>query len=914
MMGLEAFARFLGRGALRRSVEREVCEEIRFHLEMLADEQKQKGVSDDAAWREAVRVFGERTEVEEQCRRLTARHSTRKWRSVVMGGWIQDLRLVFRSLRRAPGFTAVTALTLALGIGANTAIFSVVNGVILRPLPYDSPEELVLISHRFSEGDVVSPAMAGPDYIAYRDQADLFEDLLATFSVDTNITGDGDAEAAVISWVTPSFFDFLGVDVAIGRGFTEEDVVRIDPRVFQDPNITPPALATVLSNDLWQRRYAADPDVVGRTLQINGQTMTVIGIAPAGFRLHLPADAAMPTNIDIWTLWPFELASMPPTNEFVTVLGRIRDEATVDQAEAQMATVMQGLREGNPRHAQRGTEVVLRPLQTEATAHVRPVLLVLFGTVGFVLLIACANVANLLLVRAATREKEIAIRTALGSGRAEIARQMFTESLVLALLGAAAGLALSAIGVDALLALTPESLPRVQEVGIDGSVLGFTLLATVGAALLFGMAPFIQSGRMAPSDALRERSGTATRKRHRVRGSLIVVQVAVSVVLLVGAGLMLRSFNGLAAIDPGFEDDDLVTFRFALPVFAYRTDEQRQAFFKALHTELKARPELTAVGAVMPIPLVEQATGTVSGYTRIPGDTEDYGRHQADYRGVLPGYFDIMGISLVSGRVFDEVDDDNALGAPVVMIDEKMAAEAFPGEDPIGQMVYMWAPSQFGGVSSLQAAQVIGIVENVRSASLAELGRPAIYHPYSYSKNARLDFVVKSAMPLGELAPLIRETVRSVGADVPVQDLRPMRFYVDNALASSRFAMTLLGIFAGVALLLAAVGLYGVLAYNVRERTHEVGVRMALGAARETVIRMILRQGLSLTLAGVLIGLIGAVALGDVMTGLLFGVSATDPVTYVGISAVLALAAVVACLVPAMRASRVEPSTALRSE
>lgn len=831
-----------------------------------------------------------------------------------MGGWVQDLRLVMRGLLRSPGFTAVTVITLALGIGANTAIFSVVNGVILRPLPYEAPEELVLVSHRFAEGDVIRSAVSGPDFIAYRDQADIFADLLATFAVDTNITGDGDAEAAVISWVTPSFFDFLGVDVAVGRGFTEEDVVRIDPRVFQDPNITPPALAAVLSHDLWQRRYGSDPDVVGRTLQINGQAMTVIGIAPAGFKLHLPADAAMPTNIDIWTLWPFELASMPSGNEFVTVLGRLRPGATFDQAQAQMATVVQGLREVNPSHAQRGTEVLLRPLQTEATAHVRPVLLVLFGTVGFVLLIACANVANLLLVRAAGREKEIAIRTALGSGRSQIARQMFTESLVLAVLGAAAGLGLSAVGVDALLALTPDSLPRVQEVGIDLSVLGFTLLATVGAALLFGMAPFIQSGRAAPSGALRERSGTATRKRHRIRASLIVGQVAVSVVLLVGAGLMLRSFSGLVAVDPGFKDDDLVTFRFALPVFAYRTDEQRHDFFKALHTELRARPEFTAVGAVMPIPLVEQATGTVSGYTRIPGDGEDYARHQADYRGVLPGYFEIMGISLVSGRVFDDVDDENAAGAPVVLIDQQMAEEAFPGEDPVGQMIYMWTPNQFGGVSGIQAAQVLGVVENVRSASLAELGRPAIYYPYSYSNNARLDFVVKSALPLGELAPIIRDVVRSVGPDVPVQDLRPMSEYVDNALANSRFAMTLLGIFAVVALVLAGVGLYGVLAYNVRERTHEVGVRMALGAARETVVGMILRQGLRLTVVGVVLGLGGAVVLGDVMTGLLFGVSATDPVTYVGISAVLMLAAIIACLVPAMRASRVEPSTALRSD
>jgi putative ABC transport system permease protein len=900
----------------RRAVEREVREEILFHLEMLADDYKTQGLDPEDAWRAAVRDFGERDSVEIECRRLTTKHERKEFREVVMGGWIQDLRQVLRALRKAPAFAFLTVLTLALGIGANTAIFSVVNGVLLQPLPYGSPDELVLITHAFPEGDISGAPLSGPDFVTYRDAADLFEGVVATFAVDTNITGDGDAEGAVISWVTPNFFDLLRVVPTLGRGFTEDDVVSIDPSIFQDPNATPPSLAAVLSHGIWERRYGGDPSVVGRTLRINGQTVTVIGVAPQWFELHLPADATMPTDIDVWTLWPFELADMRPGPAgFVTVIARLDDNVTVEQSRAQMSAVLASITEGSQAHAQRNTQVEVTPLQAQSVAHIKPILIVLFGTVAFVLLIACANVANLLLVRASTREKEIAIRSALGSGRARIARQMLTEALVLALMGAVAGIALSSVGVNVLLTMMPESLPRADTIALDGSVLAFTLAVSVAAALLFGMAPFIQSSRVNPAGILQERISTGSRKRKRVRATLTVLQVAVSVVLLVGAGLLLRSFSGLAAVDPGFDDNNVLSFRFALPVFEYRTGDMMRDFYLDLSQRLEEIPEVQSAGAVMPMPLADQSEGQVAGYTRNADDAEDFERNEADYRVVLPGYFETLDIPLLAGRLLNDLDEADAAENPVILIDRVMAEQAFPGEDPVGQELSIWAPEDgFQAESGMRQARILGVVEAVRSSDLATLGRPALYLPLGYSPSYRMDYVVKTSAPSAALMTQIRQAVREAGPTVPVLDVRPLSDYSRDALAPTRFAMTLLGVFAIVAMLLACIGLYGVLSYSVRERVHEVGVRMALGAAADGVLRMVIGQGVRLVLIGVALGLGGAFLLSNVMTGLLFGVSATDPLTYVAIAATLVAVAVVACYVPAARAARVQPAMALRSE
>jgi putative ABC transport system permease protein len=580
-----------------------------------------------------------------------------------------------------------------------------------------------------------------------------------------------------------------------------------------------------------------------------------------------------------------------------------------------MSSTLVSITEKSQAHAQRGTQVEVTPLQRQTVAHVRPVLIVLFGTVGFVLLIACANVANLLMVRASSREKEMAVRSALGSGRVRIARQMFTESLVLALLGAGTGILLSSVGVDVLLTMMPESLPRAETIALDGWVLAFTLGVSVLAALVFGMAPFLQSSRVNPAGILQERISSGSRQRKRVRSALTVVQVAVSVVLLVGAGLLLRSFTGLASVHPGFDDSDILSFRFALPVFEYRNGEMMRDFYLALSQRLEEMPEVQSAGAVMPLPLTDQAEGQIAGFTRNGDDAEDFERHEADYLTIIPGYFETLSIPLLAGRVFDDLDEQGADENPVILIDRTMAELAFPGEDPVGQELHIWAPTrQFQAPGGMRPARIIGVVEAVRSADLASLGRPAIYYPLKYSATYRLDYVVKTSAPSAALMTQIRQAVREVGPTVPILDVRPLSDYTRDALAPTRFAMSLLGVFAVVALLLACIGLYGVLSYSVRERVHEVGVRMALGAAGDSVLRMVIGQGLRLVLLGVALGLVGAFFLSNVMTGLIFGVSATDPLTYLGISGVLVAVAVVACYVPATRAARIPPAVALRAE
>ena len=474
---------------------------------------------------------------------------------------------------------------------------------------------------------------------------------------------------------------------------------------------------------------------------------------------------------------------------------------------------------------------------------------------------------------------------------------------------------LSSVGVNVLLTMMPESLPRAETIALDGWVLAFTLGVSVFAALLFGMAPFLQSSRVNPAGILQERISTGSRKRNRARATLTVLQVAVSVVLLVGAGLLLRSFTGLASVDPGFDDEAVLSFRFALPVFEFRNSEVMRDFYLELSQKLEQMPGVQSAGAVMPLPLTDQAEGQIGGFTRSRDDADDYERHEADYRTVIPGYFETLSIPLLAGRVFDDLDEENADETPVIVIDRIMAEQAFAGEDPVGQELTIWAPTGgFQTADGIRPARIIGVVEAVRSTDLASLGRPAIYCPLHYSPAYRLDYVVKSSAPSAVLTTQIRQAVREAGPTVPILDMRPLSDYSRDALAPTRFAMTLLSVFAVVALLLACIGLYGVLSYGVRERVHEVGVRMALGAGADIVLRMVIGQGLRLVLIGVALGLVGAFFLSNVMTGLIFGVSATDPATYLGITAVLVAVAVVACYVPAARAARVQPAVALRSE
>jgi len=654
--------------------------------------------------------------------------------------------------------------------------------------------------------------------------------------------------------------------------------------------------------------------VLGRTIHANGQVMTVIGVAPEGFRLFMPPDAALPTDIDIWTVWPVDLRTMPRVpSGIITVMAKLRPGITMAQAQNRMDAVTARLREQYQSHQLADLRTTIAPMHEEAVGHIRPLLLVLFGAVGFVLLIACVNVTNLLLVRAASREKEVAIRAALGGGRRRMIAQLLTESLVLALGGAVLGLGLAYVGIDLLLAMQASDLPRVEGVSIDPAALGFTLLASLVAVGVFGVVPAWHSTRTDLSSALMERGGTAGRSRHRLQHGLIVLEVAVSVVLLVGAGLMLRSLSQLANVRPGFDSDQVLSFHFSLPVWAYRGGESRARFFREMDRRLDELPGVVSAGGVNPLPLSGTGQFGSGPYARSVGDDAAWEQNEADYRAVMPGFFETVSAPLLAGRTFD-ARDNLPEAYPVAIIDRVMAERAFPGEDPIGQQLVVGRADSTLAGGSAATVEIVGIVDHIRFIDLSRDGRETIFLPQTFTNGYQMGYVVKTTGDPMVLAPRIREIAREVGSDVPVMDLTPLAKYVDRALAPTRFAMTLLGVFAGVALVLASIGLYGVISYAMRQRHRELSLRLALGAKPGHVIKLLLGMGLKLGVIGVALGLVGAVVLSESMSNLLFGVAGTDPVTYATISALLLTVALGASWIPAFRASRVDPVEALKSE
>lgn len=823
------------------------------------------------------------------------------------------LKMALRSLAKSPAFVAVAVLTLGLGIGANTALFSVVNTVVLRPLPFADADRLALIWNQLA--NVPKAAVSGPDFVDYAEQAsDVFENVVGTFATTTNLTGDGDAEAVTLSWVSPSFFTMFGAVPIIGRDFAEDDVQSFDLSQFSNPDTPPPALPVILSHGLWQQRYGASPEVLGRIIHANGQVMTVVGVAPEGFRLYMPPDAALPTDVDIWTVWPVDLRTMPRVpSGIITVMAKLRSGVTMAQAQNRMDAVTARLREQHQSHQLADLRTTVAPMHEEAVGHIRPMLLVLFGAVGFVLLIACANVTNLLLVRASSREKEVAIRAALGGGRRRMIAQLLTESLVLSLGGAVLGLGLAHVGIDLLLAMQASDLPRVEGVSIDPAALGFTLLASLAAVGAFGLVPAWHTTRTDLSSALKERGGTGGRSRHRLQHGLIVLEVAVSVVLLVGAGLMLRSLSQLANIRPGFDADQVVSFHFSLPVWAYRGGESRARFFREMDRRLDELPGVVSAGGVNPLPLSSTGQFGSGPYARSIGDAAAWEQNEADYRAVMPGFFETVNAPLLAGRVFDA--RDNLPEAPAVaIIDRVMAERAFPGEDPIGQQLVVGKSDSTLAGGTAATVRIVGIVEHIRFIDLSREGRETIFVPQSFTNGYQMGYTVKTAGDPMAMVPQIREIAREVGADVPIMGITPLASYVDRALAPTRFAMTLLGVFAGVALLLASIGLYGVISYAMRQRHRELSLRLALGAEPEHLVKLLLGMGLKLGVVGVALGLVGAVALSESMSNLLFGVAGTDPLTYATIAGLLLAVALGASWIPALRASRVDPVAALKSE
>ena len=799
-----------------------------------------------------------------------------------MNQLLQDLRYAARLMHKQPGFTAVAIVALALGIGANTAIFSAVNAVLLQPLPFPEPERLVLVRDVQLTED--TPA-SYPEYLDWRDQAQTFEDLAAAFNSSYSLTGQGEPEQLSGVRVSANLLPMLGIKPVIGRNFEPEEESRNGERVV------------ILSHSLWQRRFGGDSGVLGQNITFGGQSFIVIGVLPPGVRGVLPSVDQPEQSRDVWM--PLRLAAPPRGLHFMTVIGRLRPGLTLAQARIEVEEIAERLRQNQS--TDHGVRLV--PLAQFVVGNTRSTLLILLAAVGLVLLIACANVANLMLARAASRRKEIAVRLALGASRARLVRQMLTESVLLALVSGALGVVLALWGADSLAVLASSWLPRAEQIKLDSTVLLFTLAVSLLTAILFGLAPALRASSAQLSEVLKKGGQRAGHGRDRLRGLLVVSEVALSLVLLIGAGLLIRSFVTLLNVDKGFDPRQLLALDISLPQSRYAEPPKQALFFQQLLERVAGLPDVDRVAAISDLPLGD---GGTNGDTRIEGKTfPPDSQPIAEKLIVSADYFRVMRIPLRAGRYFAETD---APGNPqVALINESFARTYFPGEDPIGKRIdFGWETTGW--------QEIVGVVGDVKHYELEEAALPATYVPQLQRPSLSMTVVLRTTADPRSLSAAVRSQVFLLDKDQPISRVRVMEEVVSASVASRRLSMVLVAGFAVVALALAAVGLYGVMSYVVTQRTQEIGVRMALGARAGDVLGLVLRQGMSLVLLGVGLGLAAALALTRLMASLLYGISATDFPTFAVIALLLTTVALLACYLPARRATRVDPMVALRYE
>ncbi|HKP88091.1 MAG TPA: ABC transporter permease [Blastocatellia bacterium] len=808
---------------------------------------------------------------------------------------LQDLRYGFRMLAKKPGFTLVAVVALALGIGANTAIFSVVNTVLLRPLPYKSPDQLMIVWEDGTRYGFPKDTPAPANFIDWRDQNQVFESMAAIADQTFNLTGTGEPEKIEGQRVSATFFPMFGVDPMLGRWFLPEED-------------QPGAGRTVIMNyGLWQRRFGSDPDIVGKPVTLNGQPYTVVGVMPKEFRFPDPYQISTEETA---LYVPLAFSSEEASNRgghYLIVYARAKAGVTRQQAQAEMDTIAARLEQQYPdTNMSLGATVVT--LHEQIVGDIKPALLILLGIVGLVLLIACANVANLLLARAIARQKETAIRTALGASRKRLVSQFLTESVLLAALGGVAGLLLALYGLKLLEALIPPNLSQAKGISIDATVLGFTFLVSLLTGVVFGLVPALQASRPNLNETLKEGGkGTSGGGRSRLRNVLVISEVALALVPLIGAGLLINSFLKLRSVDPGFNPDNLLTMNVVLPRSKYTDQARRTAFYDELLQRVESLPGVESAGVITNLPLTFKGNNngvTIEGRPEPPPDQVPI----VITRTISPSYFHTMGIALLKGREFNRQDAQDAPGA--VVVSEATARSFWPGEDAIGKRI------KLGGYNSDEPwLSVVGVVKDVRQFELDIDPKPQIYLPYSQILYlAPRDLVVRTTGDPLSLAAAVRGEVWAIDKDQPVSNISTMSQIMSRSVARQRFNTLLFGLFAGVALALAAVGIYGVMSYSVTQRTHEIGIRMALGANPGNVLRLVVGQGLKLVAAGVAIGLAFAFALTRLMESLLFGVSATDPATFALISLALVAVALFASYIPARRATKVDPMVALRYE
>lgn len=805
---------------------------------------------------------------------------------------LQDLKYGLRMLAENPGFTAVAVVTLALGIGANTAIFSMVNSVLLRPLPYPHSERITIVGQEWmGGGGDFSPA----DFLDVRAQNHSFEQMAATRELNFNLVSGDRPERVIGDFVTTNLFSLLGVEPMLGRGFVPEDGGHRADRVV------------VLSHGLWQRHFGGNASVLGEKVNLNGEAFTVVGVMPRGF--------AYPEGAELWVPPTFAVPAHPlrPNEDPATMRGshyfesvaRLRPDVTLDEARADLAVVFKNVTRAHPDSDLNDAKPWVNTLHEEKVGNVRPALLVLLGAVGLVLLIACANVASLIMARGVSRRKELAVREALGAGRARVIRQLLTESILLALVGGSLGILLAFWGFAPLAALVPANLKDYAQLSVDLRVLGFTLLLSLLAGVVFGLAPALTGAKPRLSDTLKEGGRSTNFGRHRGQELLVVAETALALVLLVGAGLLLRSFVRLLAVDEGFDPDHVLTMQIFLPQARYPEPAARDNFVKRVLASVKSLPGVEAGSVVTRLPL------NPGGSTRsilIEGRSYPPDRPGEEitpnYSVVSPDFYSVLHIPLLKGRFFKEADD--AHSTRVCIINRTMAKTFWPGEDPVGKRVRMGTDEAW--------IEIAGVVGDVQQRQLGEPVRPMFYAPYAQDPWPFMDIAVRTSTDPGSLASSVERAVQSVDSQEPIYNVSTMEEIVSRSVAGRRFNVVLLGIFAALALCLTAIGIFGVISFAVTQRTHEIGIRMALGAERNDVLKLVIGRGMILALFGLGLGVVGALGLTRFLSSLLYDIKPTDPVTFAAVAGLLAGVAFVASYIPARRATKVDPMVALRYE
>ncbi|HEX7317495.1 MAG TPA: ABC transporter permease [Pyrinomonadaceae bacterium] len=811
-----------------------------------------------------------------------------------------DIKYGVRTFLKSPAFTIIAILTLAFGIGINTAIFSVVNAVLLRPLPYEAPERLMLVGEINPHASINQVSIAPANFADYRDQSKSFQSLglyRITARSGFNLAGDGPPERVIGATVSANLFPTLGVSPELGRTFVPEEEVQGSNN------------SVILSHSLWERRFGSDKDILNKTLNLNGVNYKVVGVMPKGF--NFPSKDVMPNGgagltkpMDLWV--PLALGPrdwQARGSRYLFAVGRLKPGVSVEQAQSELTLVANGLQQQHVQVKDWFAKVI--PMQEQAVGSIKLALLVLFGAVGFVLLIACANVANLLLARAASRKKEMAVRVALGANRARVIRQLLTESMLLALCGGLLGLLLALWGVQLLISLAPSSIPLSAGVGLDSRVVIFTLGISFLTAVLFGLAPAFQASKVNLTETLKAGGRTTSGEGgQKLRSLLVVSEIALAGLLMIGAALLLRSFVRLNNVNPGFDASNILTFQISLPLAQYMDDPKSSNFYRQLKERVKSLPGVQSVSGTTSLPMSsgsDYTSFTVVGRPPLPPGEFLFAEHIA----LFPDYFRTMRIPLLKGREFTPQDGHES--TPVAVINEAMAKRYFPEEDPIGKRILI---DYDQGV----AREIVGVTSNVRHFGLDAEPKPEMYVPqYQYESLASY-LTVRTANDPTALASAVGQAARDVDKDVPVYNVTTMEQTISTSLARQKFSTLLMSIFAGIATLLACIGLYGVIAYSVHQRHTELGIRIALGAQSRDILGLIVGQGFKLALIGIAIGLIGAFIMTRLIASLLYDVSATDPATFIGIALLLGFVALLSSFLPARRATQVDPIVTLRSE